>query len=287
MTMSPSPELTQIRFQWCERHKLGLCRARMVANPPALCTGNARAMHDLSSERRSDRADLAGPAPSDTAQPCRRSSTPGGSWLCRCQGRDLHPALRAPYYLRAAAARSHGSRPLLLRRPTGGSERMSVKRLQPQDLRLQSFSVQRELPSCEVVLHTQIDSARETALIAVRQPSGGAMQAPGAFRTVSDPDNVNVKFAIIERSSLKGRKQCRAAGDDHEILGRQGAKRIVCQLVREDPRMRGWVRSRGFVVDAFASEGDAEANARCTDIPGSQRAGSLTTGLRGQLHESS
>ena len=35
MTLSPSPELTQIRFEWCERYTLGLCRARMVANPPA------------------------------------------------------------------------------------------------------------------------------------------------------------------------------------------------------------------------------------------------------------
>ena len=104
MTLSPLPELTQIRRERCERHTLGAEPRPDGGEPIGILTGIARAMHDLSSERRIDRADLPGPSPSGTAPPCRRSGTRGRGWLFRCQGRRLYPALRSPCHLRSAAS---------------------------------------------------------------------------------------------------------------------------------------------------------------------------------------
>ena len=136
--------------------------------------------------------------------------------------------------------------------------RAFVEQLDPQDLRLRFFSSRRELPRSELARLTQIDYAREMALIAVREMPDAAAQTLGVVRAVIDPDNVDAEFSIIVRSDLKGQ------GLGHlllrkmiDFLALRGTKRMVAYVLRENGAMRELALSQGFALDPGASDMDA------------------------------
>jgi acetyltransferase len=136
--------------------------------------------------------------------------------------------------------------------------RAFVEQLAPADLRLRFFYVRRELPRSELARLTQIDYAREMAFIAVRRATDGTEHTLGVVRASADPDNVDAEFAIVVRSDLKGQ------GLGHELLAkmvaylrRQGTRRMVGYVMRENLPMRELALAQGFVVDAAGSDADA------------------------------
>ena len=135
--------------------------------------------------------------------------------------------------------------------------RAFAEQLQPEDLRLRFFHVRRELPRSELARLTQIDYSREMAFIAVRSGPDGTPETLGVVRAVADPDNVDAEFAVIVRSDVKGK------GLGHLLLAkmiaflsRQGTRRMVGLVMRENSSMRELALSAGFIVDAAGSDAD-------------------------------
>jgi len=77
--------------------------------------------------------------------------------------------------------------------------------LTPEDVRFRMFTSVTDLTPAQLARFTQIDYAREMALIAVRDVAGGEGETLGVARVVADPDNVDGEFAVVVRSGLKGR----------------------------------------------------------------------------------
>ncbi len=128
--------------------------------------------------------------------------------------------------------------------------------LTPEDMRLRFFSSRRELPRSELARLVQIDYAREMAFIALDARPGAPDEILGVVRAVCDPDNVDAEFAIVVRSDLQGQ------GLGHLLLGKMirylqahGTQRMVGDVLRDNPAMRGLMESNGFGVDTLASDG--------------------------------
>ncbi len=167
----------------------------------------------------------------------------------------------APYPAELAETVAWQGGTIVLRpvRPEDEAQHRSfVEQLQPEDLRLRSFSVRRELPRSELARLIQIDYAREMAFIVVQSAADGAMQTLGVVRAITDPDNVDAEFAIVVRSDLKrsglGRMLMMKMID---YLARRGTQRMVGDVLRENKAMRELARSLGFVVDPKAYHPDA------------------------------
>ncbi len=129
--------------------------------------------------------------------------------------------------------------------------RAFLERLEPEDIRMRVFYSRRELPRSELARLTQIDYAREMALIAERTLPDGARETIGTVRAVSDPDGVEAEFAIIIRSDLKrqglGRVLLNAIVD---YARAKGLARLVGVVLRENAGMLELAKHVGFHVDA-------------------------------------
>jgi acetyltransferase len=125
-----------------------------------------------------------------------------------------------------------------------------LERLEPEDIRMRVFYSRRELPRSELARLTQIDYAREMALIAERTAPDGALETIGTVRAVSDPDGVEAEFAIIIRSDLKrqglGRVLLNAIVD---YARAKGLARLVGVVLRENAGMLELAKHVGFDVD--------------------------------------
>lgn len=124
--------------------------------------------------------------------------------------------------------------------------------LSPEDVHFRMFGQMRDLPPAQLARFTQIDYAREMALIATR-PKDGRDETLGVVRVVTDPDGAEGEFAIVVRSDLKGRglgsllmgcllDYCRA----------RGLKRVRGAALAENIRMHALARRLGFEVCAGA-----------------------------------
>ena len=136
--------------------------------------------------------------------------------------------------------------------------RAFLEHVRPEDLRLRFFYARRELPRSELARLTQIDYAREMALIAVRPVPNGTEQTLGVVRAVADPDNIEAEFAIVVRSDLKGR------GLGHILLARmiaylkdKGTRRLVGIVLRENKAMREMALAAGLEIDVAGSDADS------------------------------
>jgi len=142
-----------------------------------------------------------------------------------------------------------------IRPEDGPQHRAFIEQLEIEDLRLRFFYARRDLPKSELARLTQIDYAREMALIAVRPRADGGEETIGVVRGISDPDNVESEFAIVVRSDLKGH------GLGQLLLAKlirylqaQGTQRVVGYVLRENRAMRELAQHVGFVADAEAAD---------------------------------
>jgi acetyltransferase len=139
------------------------------------------------------------------------------------------------------------------------AHRRFIERLDPDDIRMRIFYTRRELPHSELARLTQIDYAREMALVAVEAAEDGQEgETLGVVRAVSDPDNVEAEFAIIVRSDLKGRGLGRLLMQrivDH--ARRQGLRRLIGDVLQGNRAMLELARHCGFTVDTEHSDDEA------------------------------
>lgn len=129
--------------------------------------------------------------------------------------------------------------------------------LSPEDIRLRVFYTRRSIEHSELARLTQIDYAREMALIATRTGADGQEETLGAVRATVDPDNLDAEFGVIVRSDLKG------SGLGHKLMDKliehlraQGTQRMVGWVLRENRAMLGLTQALGFIEAPNPDEPD-------------------------------
>jgi acetyltransferase len=118
------------------------------------------------------------------------------------------------------------------------------------------FYSRRSIERSELARLTQIDYAREMALVAVEADAAGNEQTLGVVRAIADPDNLSAEFGIVVRSDLKGARL-------GELLMRRiieyqrshGTKKLVATVLAANTRMLELARRLGFSEGA-SDEGD-------------------------------
>ena len=81
-----------------------------------------------------------------------------------------------------------------------------LSQLDPADIRMRVFYSRRSIERSELARLTQIDYAREMALVAVECGPDGLERTLGVVRAIADPDNISAEFGIVIRSDMKGRR---------------------------------------------------------------------------------
>jgi acetyltransferase len=116
--------------------------------------------------------------------------------------------------------------------------------IDPEDLRLRFFAPVKNASRAFIARLTQIDYAREMALVALSPETGELL---GVVRIAADPDLECAEYAVIVQSKLKG------AGLGWELMqriiayGRSiGLKRITGEVLRENTTMMRMAKGLGF-----------------------------------------
>lgn len=123
--------------------------------------------------------------------------------------------------------------------------------LAPEDIRMRVFHTRSRLERSELARLTQIDYARELALIAVEPDGAGGERTLGVVRTISSPDNQSAEFGIVIRSELKGLRLGELLlGRMIEVQRLQGTARLVGSVLAENTRMLDLARQLGFTETA-------------------------------------
>jgi acetyltransferase len=121
-----------------------------------------------------------------------------------------------------------------------------VSRMDPDDLRMRFFTAMKGLSRQMAARLTQIDYARQIALIAQPQDSEELL---GVARFAADPDNINAEFAVSVRSDWKGKGVGWALMERLIEVGRQRGIAVISGLVlRENETMLRFSRDLGFAI---------------------------------------
>jgi acetyltransferase len=127
-----------------------------------------------------------------------------------------------------------------------------VSRMDPEDVRMRFFTVMKGLSHQLAARLTQIDYAREIALLAQPEDSDEIL---GVARFSADPDNVQAEFAAAVRSDWKGK------GVGWELMrrliavGRQrGIATLSGMILRENETMLRFTRDLGFAITSDPSD---------------------------------
>jgi len=142
-------------------------------------------------------------------------------------------------------------RPLTLRpiRPEDELQHTTfLSRLDPADIRMRVFYSRRSIERSELARLTQIDYAREMAIVAVDHGADGAERTLGVVRAIADADNHSAEFGIVIRSDMKGLKLGPLLMQriiDYQRS--QGTKKLVATVLAENTRMLGLAQRLGFV----------------------------------------
>ena len=147
----------------------------------------------------------------------------------------------------------HGRR-LTLRpiRPEDEVQHMAfLGQLDPADIRMRVFYSRRSIERSELARLTQIDYAREMALVAVDQGPDGQERTLGVVRAIADPDNISAEFGIVIRSDMKGQQLGQLLM--RRIIDYQrahGTRKLVATVLAENSRMLELARRLGFIEKA-------------------------------------
>jgi acetyltransferase len=144
-----------------------------------------------------------------------------------------------------------------------------LEHVDAEDLRLRFFHAVRVMTHNQLARFTQIDYDREMAFIASVDDGKATAQTWGVVRAIADPDNVSAEFAILVRSSLKGR----GLGSllMKKIFGycaARGTGVLTGSVLRGNERMLALARELGFTLTYGNDAGIAELSLRLTGDPG-------------------
>lgn len=154
-------------------------------------------------------------------------------------------------------------------RPEDEQQHMAfLAALSPEDIRMRVFYTRRGIERSELVRLTQIDYAREIALVAVEGDGAGGERTLGVVRAIAAPDQASAEFGIVVRSDLKGRR----LGEllmRHLIDAqrRQGTAMLVATVLAENRRMLDLAQRLGF-SDRAHPDGDGT---RLLELPLQER----------------
>ncbi len=127
-------------------------------------------------------------------------------------------------------------------------------RLSPEDIRMRLFHSRRTIDHSELARLTQIDYAREMALIAT-VIEDGIEATLGTARAMIDPDNDTAEFGVIVRSDLKhggiGRRLMQAL---IAHLRQRGTRRLIGTVLRTNTAMRHLAERLGFTEQPDVEE---------------------------------
>ena len=141
--------------------------------------------------------------------------------------------------------------------------------LTPQDIHMRMFGAVAALTPAQLARFTQIDYAREMALIATRRRVDGAGaggdETLGVVRVAVDPDNIAGEFAIVVRSDLKGHGLGGLLFDCLlDYCRGRGLREVFGTTLPDNLAMQALARSRGFTV---APDGEGEVGMRLVLAP--------------------
>lgn len=141
--------------------------------------------------------------------------------------------------------------------------------LTPQDIHMRMFGAVAALTPAQLARFTQIDYAREMALIATRRRAVGAGaggdETLGVVRVAVDPDNIAGEFAIVVRSDLKGHGLGGLLFDCLlDYCRGRGLREVFGTTLSDNLAMQALARSRGFTV---GPDGEGEVGMRLVLAP--------------------
>lgn len=126
-----------------------------------------------------------------------------------------------------------------------------LQSLAPEDVYFRFFHTIRNWSHKQLARLTQIDYDREMAIVATQFAPDGKMQIMGVVRTVTDPDNIRAEFAVVVRSTLKGKGLGRTLMQKIIQYSRErGTKQLFGYVLANNTAMLGLARALGFNVMA-------------------------------------
>ncbi|GAB2874261.1 bifunctional acetate--CoA ligase family protein/GNAT family N-acetyltransferase [Pseudoduganella ginsengisoli] len=132
-------------------------------------------------------------------------------------------------------------------RPEDGAAHLAFFRaLTAEDVHYRMFTSVASLSPSQLARFTQIDYAREMALVAVAE-RGGVAQTLGVARVVADPDHMEGEFAVIVRSDLKGQGLGRLLMERLIDYARASGLQVLTGMTLPDnERLLALARALGF-----------------------------------------
>lgn len=129
-----------------------------------------------------------------------------------------------------------------------------VARMDPEDRRMRFFAATKELSHSLAARLTQIDYAREMALVAQLEKSTDIL---GVAHFSADPDNEHAEFAIAVRTDWKGRGVGFAVMQQLIAVAKQRGIRIIDgSVMRENSEMLRFCRDLGFTITELSGNQD-------------------------------
>ena len=142
-------------------------------------------------------------------------------------------------------------------RPEDEAQHMAfLGQMDPADIRMRLFYSRRSIERSELARLTQIDYAREMALIAVERGPDGQEHTLGVVRAIAEADNHSAEFGIVIRSDMKGLHLGPLLMQ--RIIDYQrshGTRKLTATVLADNSRMLELARRLGFVEKA-SDQGD-------------------------------
>lgn len=124
-----------------------------------------------------------------------------------------------------------------------------------EDMRYRFFSAVRALPTEQITRMTDVDYAREMAIIAVWDATG---ETAGAARLVrNDTDGLSAEFAVAVEPAAKGLGLASALMRAVIAWGKaQGVEEITGQILADNTPMLAFIRRLGFSIERIPGENE-------------------------------
>jgi acetyltransferase len=128
-------------------------------------------------------------------------------------------------------------------------------RFPPEDMRFRFFSAVRQMPVEQIIRMTDIDYAREMAIVAIREENG---QTAGAARLVrNDTDGLSAEFAIGVDPAAKGTGLAAALMRAIIAWGKsQNVQEITGTILADNTPMLSFISKLGFTIHHVPGEAD-------------------------------
>jgi acetyltransferase len=178
--------------------------------------------------------------------------------VLRGVGEFRAPLVIPPYPAELTSSYEAKGRKFLLRpiRPEDADQHAALfARMPAEDMRYRFFSSVKNLPAEQIARMTDIDYAREMAIVAVDEAAG---QTAGAARLVrNDTDGKTAEFAVAVDAGAKGLGLASALMRAVIAWGKaRGVEEITGQILADNQPMLAFIKGLGFRVERVAGESD-------------------------------